>query len=408
MPYFEYHGRTSEGKSIHGKRIAQSSELLATQLIHEGITPVKIFITNEKFNEKNFFRKIFLREYIPLEELAIFCRQMHALLKSGVSASIALRQLAENTHRAYFSSVLNGLIEGIESGRELSDVMMNYPNVFSVIMINMIKIGQNTGNLDDSFLRLNQYLELESAAMKQVKMTLRYPAFVLFGIVCAFFVVVGWVIPIFARMFLQANLPLPIFTQLLIGISNGISHYGWLIFIISSIMIIGIYRWMRTKKGKLQWGKWQLKLPIFGRIMRRIILLRFAQSFSMVIRAGVPLLDGVKLVANTTNNTYAITEIESLRDSIQHGLSLPRAVAATKLFTPFEVQMFAMSEETGDLSAMLDQIAAYYHREVEYDLKRLNDMIEPLIMVILGVFILILALAVYLPIWNMVKLVHHH
>src|SRR5436853_196941 len=195
MPSFQYQGRTSEGKSIRGMRLSQSSDLLATQLIREGITPVNIILNKETQPKLFFLKNLFYTETISLDELAIFCRQIHTLLKSGVPITMALRQLSESTRSIYFSSILSKLIEGLESGRELVNVMVNYPKVFSPIMISMIQIGQITGNLEDASLRLNQYLELESGAIKRAKTTLRYPSFVLLAIIAAFFIITGWVIP---------------------------------------------------------------------------------------------------------------------------------------------------------------------------------------------------------------------
>jgi len=406
MPSFEYQGRTSEGKSIHGMRLSQSIEILASQLIREGITPVNITLQKEIEKNKNYFQNFFSPDQIKIDELAVFCRQMATLLKSGVPITMALRQLSENARSPYFSTVLNSLIEGLESGRELVDSMRNYPKIFSPIMLSMVSIGQSSGNLDEAFLRLNQYLELESSALNNIKTVLRYPSFVVLAIISAFTVVTGWVIPTFANIFLQANVSLPIFTRILMGLSAFLLQYWWLILIILIGIFFFIYRWLQTTKGKLQWGSWQLKIPVVGKIMRRVILLRFTQSFSMVIGSGISLLDGIKLVSETTGNAYAAHEIASLCDSIEHGLSLTRAAAATKLFTPLEIQMLSVSEETGELAAMLDHIAEYYRREVTYDLKRLSDIIEPVVMILLGVIVLILAFAVYLPIWDMVKLTH--
>ncbi|MDX1902425.1 MAG: type II secretion system F family protein [Gammaproteobacteria bacterium] len=406
MPSFEYEGRTIEGKKVHGTRLSQSTDILASQLIREGITPINITFKSEMKLNLPFFLKFFEKKSISTEDMAMFSRQMHTLLKSGVPLTLALRQLSENVRHPYMSFVLNRLIEGLESGHELVAVIKTFPDFFSPVMVGMLQVGQNTGHLDDAFLRLNQYLELESSALKRVKATMRYPAFVTLAIIAAFVIVTIWVIPTFARVFQQSNIPLPAMTRVLIGLSDFFSRHWFLILLFMSSAIGSLIYWLHTPQGRFQWDKYQLQIPVIGEILRRVVLLRFTQAFSMVVSAGIPLLEGIGLVAQTTDNAYATQEILAMRDSILHGLTLTRAVATTKLFTPLEVQMLKVSEETGELASMLDQIATYYRREVEYDLKKLNDIMEPVMIVSLAVIILILAFAVYLPIWNMVKLVH--
>ncbi len=404
MPTFEYEGRNLEGKRIRGSRLAQSAIMLGAQLTKEGLTPVSIVLQSEKKDILTQLKKFLGIKPVSVEEMGVFSRQMYTLLKSGVTITLALRQLAENARSLRMSQGLNGIVERLETGRDIASAMQDYPDLFSPVMLSMVRVGENTGHLDESFLRLNQYLELESSALKKAKTALRYPAFILISVILAFFTVAGWVIPTFARVFSQANVQLPMLTKVLIQISDFFLAYWFLLLPLIVISIAGFIYWLSKPRGKLWWGKLQLSIPVIGKILRRVVLLRFAQAFSMVISSGIPLVEGIELVASTVGNAYATKEIYTLADSVRHGFTLSRAAAVTGLFTPLEIQMLSVSEETGELAAMLDHMAIYYQREVEYDIKRLNDILEPVMIVGLAIIILMLAFAVYLPIWNMVNL----
>lgn len=406
MPTFNFHGRASNGNAVSGRRLAQSADNLGSQLMKEGIIPTSITLASE---EANSFAKIldWIRgSNVTLDELAIFSRQMYTLTKAGVPLTASLRQLAENSRALRMSNALNGLVENLESGHDLASAMQEYPETFTPLMISMIRVGQNSGKLDEAFLKLNQYLEMETSTIKRIKSALRYPIFVLVAIIAAVILINLFVIPTFARVFAQSNIPLPKITQVFVSLSQFILHYWYLVLFFIGVIIFSFYRYLSTPEGKLLWAQSQLKIPIIGIIIKRIILLRFSQSFSVVVSSGVPIIEGLGLVAQTVGNEFAKKEVLLIQDSVQHGKSLTQSVAETKLFTPLELQMLSVSEETGELSNMLDQLGLYYRREVDYDLKRLSDMIEPVVIVGLAIVVLMLALSVYLPIWDMVKLAH--
>jgi len=407
MPTFEYQGRDQEGRPVKGRRLAQTAESLGLQLMKEGVSPIKIILSGDKSGFLGTIIKWYQNRQINLEELGMFARQMHTLTKTSVPITSSLRQLSENARSVRMADALNGIVEKLEAGKDLASAMQDFPTIFTPIMISMIRVGQNSGHLDEAFLRLNQYLELEGTAIKRAKAAFRYPLFIMVSVVAAIILVNVFVIPTFANIFKQSNVELPTLTKLLIAISGFMVSY-WIYLLIFTVVVIGwAYHYFHTPQGKYNWDKFILRIPILGMILRRIILLRFAQSFSVIIESGIPILDGIGLVAETLGNTYASQEVLSLRGSIQHGKSLTQAIAAAQLFTSLEIQTMAVSEETGELANMLEQIAIYYRREVDFDLKRLNDVIEPVLIIALALVILMLAFAVYLPIWNMVKLVHN-
>lgn len=406
MPIYLFEGRSSDGKPVTGKRLSQSIDSLIDLLSKEGITPIKI-TPEEKSTEVllTIKDKYFKRKVTP-EQLSMFIRQMYTLYKSGVSLTAAIRQLSQTTENSSLSEALNGVVQSLEGGKDLANAMSQYPTIFTPIVISMIGVGQNTGRLDEAFLDLHEYLELETSAIKQVKTILRYPTLVMVALFCAAIIICVFVIPTFARVFAQANIPLPAITQALITVSQFVLHYWIFIVIALSIMIGSIYHYLHTPQGTYELDKYQLRLPGIGSLLRRVLLLRFAQSFSVVVKSGIPMVEGLGLVAQSIQNEYGKREIQKMQLEIQHGKSLTQAAMSVSLFTPLEIQMLSVSDETGELTSILEHLAAFYQREVSYSMKKLGDIIEPLLILGVSILVLGLALAVYLPIWNLIKLVH--
>ena len=406
MPTFEFQGRDATGKPVVGLRLASTVDKISTQLLKEGITPVLIKVVQSEDSAWKTIHDFFQGGRISADELGIFSRQMYTLCKTGVPISLAIKRLAETARSMRMTAALNGIAEALESGQDLATALQRYPRVFTPVMVSMIRVGQSSGRLDEAFLHLNQYIELEASAIKRLATATRYPLFILIAMVIAVFVVNSFVIPTFARVYENAHIPLPFLTVVLINISQFTTQYWlYLSVLIAASVGWGIY-YLKTVDGKLRWDDFKLKLPIVGWIMKRIVLLRFTQVFAIVTNAGVPLLEGLALVAQAVNNTHAEQEILGMKEAILRGKSLTQAASTVDFFTPLEIQMLTVSEETGELGEMLQQMSSFYEREVDYDLKRLNDFIEPALIVCLSIVVLMLAFAVYLPIWDLIKLAH--
>lgn len=406
MPTYLYYARNATGKAMNGRRLAQSADTLSEQLIKEGLTPINITLLEDKENPFERLIDWVQGRKVTLEELGIFSRQMYTLVKAGVPLTTALKQLAENSRSIRMATALSGLVEHLESGQNLAAGMQDYPKIFTPLMVSMVRVGQNSGKLEEAFLHLNRYIEMEAGTLKRVKTALRYPTFILIAIIAAVIIVNIFVIPTFSKVFAQANLSLPKSTQILIIISDFFRDYWWIMLLIIAIAIGSMIHYLKTPEGKMVWDKNILRIPYLGNISRRIILLRFSQSFSLVVSSGIPIIEGLELVSQTLGNEFAKKEVLSIKDSVQRGKNLTQSVAGADLFTLLELQMLSVSEETGELSAMLDHLSSFYQREVDYDLKRLSDIIEPIAVICLALVVLMLAFSVYLPIWNMVKMVH--
>ncbi len=406
MPQFTYRGRDKTGALRSGERTANSADTLNEELSREGIftTEIREKVSTESFTEK--FNSYFQNETLHLEELAMFARQMELLTKSGVPIIPSLRQLATYTRSLKLAAALNGVSDYLEKGKSLSVAMANYPNIFSSLTINLISIGENTGHLSESFANLYHYLEFEVKNRKMIKSTFRYPLFVMISILCAIIILNIFVIPTFARFYSNIEVSLPWETRFLIGMSNIVMNYG--IFIVIGTIGAGyfVYRYLQTPSGRYKYDRFLLRAPIYGSVYRRLILIRLTQTMAIVLNSGIQVSQGMTLVKNSIGNKYIEDELAEAKELIERGTSFTQSITKIELFTPLENQIIAVGEKNGELGPSMSYIANFQSSEIEFDLKRLNDSIGPILIVIIAGLVLIMALGIYLPIWNMVDLVH--
>jgi len=405
MPLFQYTGRTSHGQAVSGEMNGANAGIVAVQLNGQGITPLQIKIAEAATETKNIFADFTanLKKKKPrLDELILFSRQMYTLQRAGVPIIRAMTGLAESTRNPYFQEVLTEIIHMLEEGRQLSAAMAHYPQVFSSLMISMVQIGENTGRLDDVFLQLSEYLDREKTTRDQVKSALRYPMFVIIAISAAMIIINIFVIPTFAKVFEGLNAELPLPTRILLGISNFSVEYWWLILGICIAAFISFKHYIKTENGAFKWDHFKIRAPIMGSIILRATLSRFARAFSMTQRAGVPLIQGLIVVSRAVDNHFIEFHIKAMRTGIERGDTLTRTAQNTNMFTPLVIQMLSVGEETGAVDEMLDQVADFYDREVDYDLKNLTSAIEPILIIAIGIMVLVLALGVFLPMWDLI------
>jgi MSHA biogenesis protein MshG len=404
MPHFAYKGRNARLELVRGKLESPDSAAVADQLLNTGITPVDINPAGEPpLKEIKKWLSHTVADKVRPVDLLLFTRQMYTLLKAGVPILKSLSGLQESMQNRQFAAVLKDLRESLDSGRELSASLSRYPKIFSVFYISMVRVGEITGTLEEIFLRLFHYLEFESEMSGRIKSALRYPAFVVITMAVALVVINLFVIPAFAGIYKGFKTELPIMTKLLIGFSNFMVHYWPLLLVILVLAVIGVRLYMATRDGRYQWDKFKLRLPIAGKIMLKGTLARFARSFALVFKSGVPVVEGLHVVAQVVDNDYIAQRIDHMRDSVERGESILRAAITAGVFTPVVHQMIAVGEETGELDDMMQEVAELYEREVEYEVKTLSETIEPILIISLGIMVLILALGVFLPIWDLGK-----
>ncbi|HEX6550624.1 MAG TPA: type II secretion system F family protein [Gammaproteobacteria bacterium] len=401
MANFRYKGRSPRGDLVTGQLEADSADGVATQLFNTGITPVEITPVPQKQETLSDFWRRLGGGKPTYTDLIMFTRQMYTLVKAGVPMIRALNGLTHSTRNPVLASALRDITESLESGRDLAGSMARHPDIFSPLFINVVRVGENSGALEDAFMRMYQYLGLEKDIRDRVKRAFRYPIIVVTFISIAIAIITMFVIPRFADFFRHAHLKLPLPTRVILAVSDFAVH-NWF-WVLAALVLAGFAfnNYVRTEQGRYKWDHFKLRMPIVGAIVMRATLARFARGFGLAYRAGVPLVQSLTLVARAVGNEYMGERILQMRHGVERGESLTRTAATTGVFTPVVMQMLGVGEETGMVADMLDEVAEFYEREVDYDLQNLSTNIEPILLVIMGFMVLILALGVFLPMWDL-------
>ena len=410
MPYFAYKARNARGELLTGILEGVDSGAIADQLFGSGATPIEINPSKKgpasRDGEEGLWARLTTKKVTSMD-VQLFSRQIYTLLKSGVPIMRGLAGLQESAINKSFARVIKDLRESLDSGRELSVAMARHPLVFNTFYLSMVKVGEMTGRLEEVFLRLFDHLEFDRDMRERVKTALRYPSFVIIAMIIAMVIVNVFVIPSFSSVFKQFGAELPLMTRILIGTSKFTVDYWPLMAGTTVAAVVGFVKWTATVKGRLAWDRYKLRLPIAGKIIHKATMARFARSFSLSMRSGVPIVQALTVVSQTADNTYLASRIEQMRDGVERGESILRTSMAANVFTPIVLQMIAVGEESGSLDDLMDEIAQMYEREVDYELKTLSSQIEPILITFLGVMVLVLALGIFLPIWDLGKAAFH-
>jgi MSHA biogenesis protein MshG len=326
---------------------------------------------------------------------------MYTLNKAGVPILRAFSGLQASATKPAMVDLLKDIRSSLDQGRDLSAAMARHQDLFGGFYISMIRVGEMTGRLTEVFLRLNEHLEFERDVRERIKQAMRYPIFVMIAMAIAIVILNIFVIPVFAKVFAGFNAQLPLITRGLLGFSAWMITWWPMLIALGIGTAVAIRAYLRTTQGRYRWDARKLKLPIIGEIILKATLARFARSFALSSQSGVPLVQALTVVAQTVDNAYIGARIEQMRDGIERGESISRCAAATGVFTPVVLQMINVGEETGELDNLLFEIAGMYERETDYNIKGLSAAIEPILLAVIGVLVLLLALGVFLPLWNL-------
>ncbi len=403
MPIFEYRARHSSGAAVDGKLEATSETAIAERLQAQGLVPVKIVEQKDKKGDfSHALRELLKPKNVATNDLVMFSRQMYSLTKAGVPLNRSIIGLMETTHSIPLKEALRDILDGLTSGNDLATCFSRHPHIFNSFYVSLIHVGENSGNLEEAFMRLASYLELEEENRNRVKSAMRYPTIVV-GIMILAFAFINWfVIPKLAALFNAfSGEELPIFTRILIGTSEFFVNYWYIIIGGAIVSVVSLQQYVNTEKGRYLWDQKKLKLPIFGSIVYRSLLARFTRAFAMMSRAGVSVTHALSVVSYVVDNKYVAGHILDMRNGVERGESITQAANKTKMFSSLVMQMLSVGENTGNVDEMLEEVADFYEREVDYDIKKIGDYIEPILIVIVGVMILVLALGVFMPVWEM-------
>jgi MSHA biogenesis protein MshG len=403
MPIFKYRVRDRLGKALTGTIEAPTVDVAGDHLYQTGYFPIVIEEepVSTSMDLSNFWKRF---KKVKPEEVIVFSQQLSTLYKAGLPLLTGLKGLREQTINRRFKEILEEIALEVEGGNTLFGAMSKYPDVFSVVYLNMIRAGETSGRLGESLDRFVTLADRELRSRQKVEEATRYPKIVIFSVIMAFVVLLAFVIPRFAQVFAKFNTTLPLPTRIMIGTNNLFYHYWYLILPVLLLIPILMKRYIHTEKGRVFWDRLKTRIPGFGRLFVIAALSRFAHTFVMLNKSGIPILQTLEITSTTINNVVISQSIGEISRQVREGRSLADSMRESGRFTPLVIQMVGVGESTGTLDEMLIRITEYYDIELENTIKKMTTYIEPALTLFMGVVVLFLALAVFLPWWNMAKL----
>jgi type II secretory pathway component PulF len=403
MPIFKYRVRDKFGNPVVGTIDAPNIQTAGDQLYAFGYLPISIEGVEESvsLNLSDIWRQF---QKVKLEEIIVFSQQLSTLYKAGLPLLSGLESITQQIKNQKFRSILEDVRKQVEGGSTLHRAMSKYPEVFSQVYVNMIRAGETSGMLGESLDRFTTLADRELRTRQRVKEATRYPKIVILSLMIAFVVLVAFVMPRFAQVFSQFKTPLPLPTQIMIGLNEIFQSYWYLV--VGAIIGVPLFlrHYLKTEKGRFSWDKFKIRIPLLGPIFLKIALSRFSYTFAMLNRSGIPILQTLEITSSTVNNLILSQAVQEISRNVREGRSLADSMKETEMFTPLIIQMVSVGESSGTLDSMLTRITEYYDIEVENMMKKISTYIEPFMTLFLGMVALFLALAVFLPWWNMAKL----
>ena len=394
-----YKAVTTEGKMLSGLIDAKEVIDAANYLRSKELLPIKI----EKVSTSPVSQFISSFNKVKSQDIILFTRQLSSMLSSGLTLMKGLEILREQVENKALAEIIGGIITDIEGGKNLSSAISKYPDVFSPIYISLIKAGETSGLLDKVLLRLSDNLEKQSKLKSTIKSALMYPIIVIILMVVVMFVMMIFVIPQLSVLYKNLNLPLPLPTQIIVGLSAIVGTFWPLILIGAAIGYYLFRKWKKTDQGIFMVDSLVLKLPIFGVLIKETILTEFARTFGLLVGTGTLVVDALLQTADTAGNVNYKTAISALSKQVEKGISLGEAMSSNPLFPPMLIQLVKVGEQTGKVDETLMRASEYYEREVNQTVKTLTTAMEPFIMIVLGAGVAFLIISVITPIYSLIS-----
>ncbi len=401
MPQYRYKTRDKDGALHTGTMEARGKEAVADQLSGQGFIPVLIEEEAPSLLKPDFFLNL---TSVKPQDLIVFSRQLATLVSAGIPFLSSLGTIEKQSENPRLKAAIADIRSSVEAGGTFSDALAKHPRIFSNLYVSMIRAGETAGILDDILVRLALLAEHDAETRERVKAAVRYPLIVVVAICAAFAFLVTFVIPKFAAIFAQMKTELPLPTRVLININYVVQNYWYLVLLGIILTIGGVLWYLRTPGGRWQWDRLKLRLPVFGVLFQKVALSRFARVFAAMQKSGIAMMLTLEIAGETVGNVVIARAVGKMSESLRDGKGLSDPMESSGLFPPLVVQMMAVGEETGQLDTMLNKVSDYYDTDVEYTLRNLSTMIEPILLLFVGGMVLFLALGIFLPMWNLMSL----
>jgi general secretion pathway protein F len=406
MAVFEYKALNSSGKAVNGMVDADSAKFARSKLRRQGIFPTEVWeqraggaTRGKGLNREIDLRRLF--QGVSSQDLALATGQLATLVNAGITVVEALHALEEQVDNPILKSTLVATREDVNQGDSLADALEKHPKVFNGLFISMIRAGEKSGALGVVLLRLTEYTESQVRLKGKVMSALMYPVlmgFVSFAIVMGLFI---GVIPRIRRIFESFGEGLPLITRVMLWLSEFLQNWWFLLIVFMVAAVLGAIRWVKLPAGRAIWHQWKLKFPIFGKINRQVAVSRFCRTMATLLDSGVPILSAVAIVQTVVQNDVLAKAIEEAGTNIREGQSIAAPLKASGEFDPMVTHMIAIGEKTGELEPMLSKVADAYDQQVENTLNALTSLLEPLLILVMGGVVTIIALSILLPMLNL-------
>jgi type IV pilus assembly protein PilC len=401
MPIYKWEGKTLKGTMKKGEMEAPSEAAIRIHLRQQSIIPTKIAAKGKEFNIS-----LPVRKKVNQRSIAIFTRQLATMIDAGLPLVQSLDILSSQQEHKAFKNIIRDIREDVEGGSTFAGALKKHPATFDDLYTNLVVAGEEGGILDNILTRLANYIEKAEALKKKVKSAMIYPAIIVSVAILVVIILMIFVIPVFETMFKSAGQALPLPTLIVLTMSKIIKKYIVVILPAAILLIFLFKRFYKTETGKTLIDRLTLKLPVFGMLLKKVSVARFARTLGTLVSSGVPILDGLLIVSKTAGNRTIETAIMNARASIREGETIADPLGRSNIFPPMVIQMISVGESTGALDSMLTKIADFYDDEVDVAVSNLTSLLEPFLMVFLGVVIGGVVIAMYLPIFQMASAIH--
>jgi general secretion pathway protein F len=398
MAVFAYQGINASGKSVKGVRDADSPRALRLALRREGVLVTEVLqdaVARKRKSRDVDFAQLFRR--ISASDIALTTRQLATLLASGIPLVEALSAMIEQLEHPDLKNAFTQTRDKVNEGSSLADAMRNHPKVFTGLYVNMVAAGEASGTLETVLARLADFLDAQAKLKSEVSGALAYPGFMIILSAAVITLMMTVVVPKVTRIFEDFDQALPIYTRLLILISDLMANYWYLLFMLFAGCVYAFRRWLNTEEGRKRFDIWVLKLPLFGDLFLKVAVTRFARTLATLLRSGVPVLAAMDITRNVIGNTELMRIVDLARDEVREGESIAKPLKDSGQFPPIVTHMIAIGERSGQLEEMLEHVANAYDQQVESRVRAVTSLLEPLMIVVLGGIIGFIAFSILMP-----------
>ncbi len=403
MGTFTYTARRDQGGLFSGELMGDNKAAVVAELRRKGLTVVRL---EEKRGLPNLSELLETSKRIKARDKAVFARQFATMINAGLAVLRALSVLEEQTQNPRLRKIISAVRSDVEAGMSLSDAMAKHPAAFDRLYVAMVRAGEAGGALDKTLIRLAIQLEKDDSLRRSIKSAMTYPILIGVFALLVMFGMILFIIPIFGSMYNDLGGELPLLTRGMIGVSDAIKGYWFILFPGVALVIWGLLRLKKTDQGRRGWDRLKLRLPMkLGPVIQKIAVARFSRTLATLVSSGVPILQAIEITGKTSGNTVIEESMVDVKESVRNGETIARPLSRVPVFPPMVTQMISIGEETGALDSMLNKVADFYEDEVDAAVKSLTSIIEPIMMIFIGGMVGIIVIGMYLPIFNMIQLV---